>query len=71
MYHARLAHSILQRLEQAFPQKVNLPQLKAALPNCARVPDQDGRAAAAPGIRGRGANGNHEGITGVHVPFVG
>jgi hypothetical protein len=41
MYDATLAHSILERLEQAFPQKVSLPLLKAALPNFARVPDQD------------------------------
>jgi hypothetical protein len=41
MYDTRLARSILEKLEEAFPQKVSLPQLRAALPDFERASDQD------------------------------
>ena len=41
MYDTRLARGILERLEQAFPQKLHLYELKASLPDFEAAPHQD------------------------------
>ena len=41
MYDTRLARSILERLEEAFPQTLHLRDLKAALPDFGGAPTRD------------------------------
>jgi hypothetical protein len=41
MYDKKLARSILERLEQAFPERLHLHDLKVALPDFEAVPARD------------------------------
>lgn len=41
MYNARLAARILQKLDEAFPDRLHLHQVRAAIPECQSLPDKE------------------------------